>query len=423
MAVIAKLLAVLRELLIAAYFGASNVTDAYLVAWIIPITVPVFIENSINLAFIPIFISHLKKQGRQDFLMLNALMTLWLFLSGVLVIFALVKTRWLVQLFAPGFTSKQLVLCITLMRVGMLSLFFSGLGVIESATFHAENRFILPALSSCLPNLLMVLCAAAFGKRIGVLSLMLGIVVGEILRFAIQLPPLYARGWRYAPVSPKVLLQANDSLKRAALGGALVLISQAYVVTDNIIASSLPASNISALGFAQRTFSLFHGVLAISIVTVLFPTLSEKTIVGRIDELSLLLKKSILVLACLTLPLSALLFFFPFPLVVLLFQRGAFNMAAAHLTAGAVSRLSLHLFAASVLSLVLRAFYAIGDARTPFIIAFWLLLVGIALKLYLAPISGINGLALASSIAMNLNAIIAVYFLRKRLISLLYAQT
>lgn len=423
LAVTAKLLAVIRELIIAMYFGVSAGVDAYLVARIIPITAPLFVTHSLNLAFIPVFVDHLRKHGRHDFSTLNSLVTLWIFSSGFWTILALAKTRWLIWIMAPGFSGEQLELCITLTRAGIFSVVFSGLGSIENAVLHAEKRFALPAYALCLPNLLTVFCVAAFGKRMGVLSLMLGIVSGEALRFAIQLPHLYANGWRYALVSPRVLMKTKGGLTRAALGGTLLLVSQAYVVADRIIASSLPAGNMAALSFAQRTFSLFHGVLAVSMVTVLFPIFSEQSLMGKVHELFLLLKKSVLFLACLMLPLSLLLFVSPFPLVALLFRRGEFGVDAAWLTAGAVSRFSLQLFAASVLLLIIRVFYAIGDARTPFVIALGSLLVGISLKLYLSPTSGISGLALAASIAVNLNAIVAFCFLRKRLIGLLNAQS
>jgi len=411
-----KLLALLREGIIATYFGTSASVDAYLIALFIPITAPLFVLGSINLAFIPVLTKlHLKGETKEAWAYLNALLTLWCFSSAVFVCFAFAQTRWFVKLLAPGFGGEQLESSLTLMRVGIFALPFSGMGVILNAAFHSEKRFILPALSSCMPNLLMVLCAFAFGKNIGVLSLMLGIVVDEIFRFFVQLPNLYASGWRYKVISPQKLFCAKSSLKLTVFGGGLVLISQAYIMVDRLLASSLPTGSISALGFAQRIFSFIYEVLALGVATVFFPTFAEKSILLKEDELFILLKKGFVLLICLTLPLSVFLFCFSSPLVALLFQRGEFEHTATLLVADAVSCFSLQLFAASALSLMLRAFYSIGDARTPFIIALMSFFVGILLKLILAPQKGIKGLVIASAIAMNLNAALNLYYLWRRL--------
>jgi len=411
-----KLLALLREGVIATYFGTSASVDAYLIALFIPITAPLFASGSVNLAFIPVLTKHhLKGEQKEAWAYLNALLTLWCFSSTVFVCFAFAQTRWLVKLMAPGFGGEQLESSLTLMRVGIFALPFSGMGVILNAAFHVEKRFILPAFSSCMPNFFMALCVFAFGKNIGVLSLMLGIVVGEISRFFVQLPNLYASGWRYKVVSPQKLFNAKGGLKLTVFGGGLVLISQAYIMVDRLLASSLPIGSISALGFAQRTFSFIYEVLALSVATVFFPTFAEKSMLLKEDELLILLKKGFVLLICLTLPLSVFLFCFSSPLVALLFQRGEFEHTATLLVADAVSCFSLQLFAASALSLMLRAFYSINDAQTPFIIALISLFVGIMLKLILAPQKGIKGLVIASAIAMNLNAALNLYYLWRRL--------
>ena len=216
-------------------------------------------------------------------------------------------------------------------------------------------------------------------------------------------------------VSPQKLFNAKGGLKLTVFGGGLVLISQAYIMVDRLLASSLPIGSISALGFAQRTFSFIYEVLALSVATVFFPTFAEKSMLLKEDELLILLKKGFVLLICLTLPLSVFLFCFSSPLVALLFQRGEFEHTATLLVADAVSCFSLQLFAASALSLMLRAFYSINDAQTPFIIALISLFVGIMLKLILAPQKGIKGLVIASAIAMNLNAALNLYYLWRRL--------
>lgn len=423
LAAISKLLAFVRELLIAAYFGVSADVDVYLVARFIPITAPILVVGSFNAALIPVLTKHLLQKDRKGaWECLNGSINFLLLSSGLFLLFGLLFTKEIVRFLAPFFSGEQLDFLAYLTRIGLLSLPFSIVGVCLNAAFHAENRFILPAISSILPNLATVLCLVLLSPRIGVTSLIVGLLLGEIFRFLLLLPFLLLSGWRLnASFSFRFL--PVQFWRIAGFSGGIVLLAKSYSLVDLMLASKMAEGSIAALGFASRAFTLVYEVFAVSVATVLFPTMALQA--AQLDGTALkrLLKRGIFLLTLIALPLTAILFAFAHPFCGALFQRGHFGESATGLTASAMRYFSLQLLAAAFLSIVLKAYYSIGNASEPLLIALFAFSVGVALKVIMAPILGIKGLALATGIVVNLNAFIALYLLFLRIRNIKVEQT
>ncbi len=253
---------------------------------------------------------------------------------------------------------------------------------------------------------LLVVCVIFFAQWMGIASLMLGLLLGEILRVGVQLPPLLLKGWRFRFGLHDPVPNTVSFWKVAGYSGGIVLMTQTYVLVDRALASGLAPGSIAALGFALRGFTVMHELFALSVATVLFPTFAQQAALPQPAELGWLLKRSLRVITIVALPLSALLFAFARPLTALLFERGQFHPGSAELTASALRPLSLQVFGAAFLAVLLKACYAQGEARIPFLIALLSLGVGIVLKGLLVPGYGIQGLAFASAMAINLNALL-----------------
>lgn len=409
-----KLFAFLRDVLTAASFGVSDQMDAYLVARWIPITAPLLVSGGLNAAAIPKLTQLLaSKRDQAAWQFLNRLMTLWVATTGVLAVLSYLVSPRLSKLLAPGFSSVQLALGTHLIQLSLLAFPVAGLGVLINGAFHAQRRFTLPTLSMWLPNLMTVVSLLALRHRLGVASLMWGLLVGELLRVGIQLPWLWRSGWRYSFQWHRVTDKDGSVRRVAQYAGGTVLLTQMLVLMDRWLASMLQPGSIAALGFALRMFTVVHEVLVLSVVTVLLPTFSRQLSLHRESQAHDTLRRSLGLMLLIAVPIAAMACVMARPLIGFVFQRGDFTADGLQLTVRAFRPMAFQIPGAALVAILFQYCYAQGRAERVFFTSLASMSVGILLKLWLVRQGGIRGLATASAIAVNLQAFLLFALLRK----------
>jgi putative peptidoglycan lipid II flippase len=339
--VLGNLLGLLRDLLIAGFFGADGGTDAFLVAWTLPeAAVPLLIDGAMSLLMIPILTRALQQRaegrtgaGDEDPVRqavgrtLPALCAILVVLAAVFALGASV----LVRVLAPGLVDPALG--VNAMRIISVSVLFIGIAGYFVAALRAHLVYGPPAFVTVAMNVGIIGAILLCHTWLGVQAAVVGASVGSALMVAIQLPAFLRRvGWVWRPVrGARVALAAFVPI------AAYLLLRQSQVFVERFVGSDLAAGTISHLNYAQKIGQV-PSTLALILAVVTFPQLAKHINAGNPDQAHRRTAIDIHIIAAIVLAATAYLFAFAEPVVRLLFQRGAFT-AADTVATGAILRI------------------------------------------------------------------------------------
>ena len=416
--VLSRVAGLAREVVIGAQFGTSPQLDAYLAAFRVPdILFQLVAGGALGSAFIPTFAAFWA-QGKEQaawllFSRVLTLVTIILIAIALLAaFFALPLVQWVI---APGFTPPQQQLTAELMRWMFVStLIFGASGLIMGA-LNATQHFLLPAAAPLFYNLAIIASAWLLAARLGIYALVVGVVVGALLHFLVQLPGLWQVRAHYRPA---VTLADPGVREVMRLMGPRVLglfFVQMHFLINTILASGLPAGSLSALNYAWLLMLLPQGIFAQSIATAIFPTFAAQIATGQVAALRHTFGQILRTILFLTIPAAVGLYLLRLPLIGLLLERGEFTAQSTQLVAYALQFYALGLLAHAIVEITVRAFYALHDTWTPVLLGVGAMLLNIGLSLWWVNGLQHGGLALANSTATTIEMGLLLWLLRRRL--------
>ena len=419
-AVASRILGWVRLVVIGSQFGASDQLDAYFAAFLIPDAIfQLVVAGALFTALVPVFVSYrARDQDDEAWRVASSVVNiLVLALAGVAVVVAIFAPA-LVPVVAPGFDAPTTDLTVRLTRIMLLSPIFIGLGAVVTGILNTYDRWAVPAMAPLVYNLSIIFAAIFIAPILGVEALAVGVAVGSLLHLAIQLPSLAAVGQRYdltlglrhPGVRRVALLTAPRTLGLAA--------GQINLIVSTVLASGLAEGSVAAYNYAFQLSMIPAGVVGVSIAVALFPTLSRDAALGRLSEIRRQVAGSLRVIVFIALPITAIMIVLAEPITGVFFQYGLFDARAASRTAGALLFFAIGLAANSAVHVLVRAFYAMHDTRTPVLWAILAVVVNVPLMVWLVGPMGIGGLALALSITATAEAIGLVWALRNRIHSI-----
>jgi putative peptidoglycan lipid II flippase len=235
-------------------------------------------------------------------------------------------------------------------------------------------------------------------------TLAVGVVVGGLLQLAVQIPFLLATGWR-----PRFRIDFSHPGVQQVVKLIIPIIFGVGIVQINLLvatqfASYLQEGSVTALYIADRVMELVLGVYTVAISTVILPLLSRQAALRQMDELKTTLNFAARMMLFITLPATVGLIILRREIIEVLFQHGDFDAASTSLTAWALPFFAVGLCAFSMVKIIVPAFYALHDTRTPVWIAFVAMFLNIGLNLvFLVPLQN-GGPALATSLSAFFNS-------------------
>ena len=414
---VSRVLGMLREIIVAARFGTGDTFDAYVAAFRIPdLLFVVVMSGAFGAAFIPVFGGHLAR-GDIDraWRLASSLLTYTLIvLACIGLMTSLFAESLITRLIAPELPPETQQLTVNLTRLLLLSPLLLGLGAAGKGMLEAQNDFILPAIAPILYNVGIIAGAVGLAPWLGIYGLAIGVILGAVGHAGIQFAHLIRSGFLFRPALSRQVegLSEVARLMGPRIAGQLAVQANLIVMTN--FASRLGEGRISALNYAQQLVLLPHGLLAMSLSTVIFPMMARQYELGRLRDLQRTLSRALGPLIFLTLPAVVGLIAFRVSIVQVLFQFGSFSPESTVLVAEAVGYFALGLLARSVIEAMSRAFYAMHDTRTPLLAALLAMGVNIGLSWLLAPWLGHGGLALSISITATLQAAALMAVLARR---------
>jgi putative peptidoglycan lipid II flippase len=418
---LSRVLGLVRDIVIAAFFGAGPAADAFFVAFRIPnLLRRLFAEGSLTISFIPVFAEYLLKRGRDEAFALarSSWWILTMTLAAVSVLGVLLSPL-IVKIIAPGFISSpdKFDLTVLLTRIMFPYIFFIGLVALAMGILNTLGHFAAPACSPALLSVAMVSSVLLISPHLEkpVLGLAVGVMIGGGLQLILQIPFMIRKGFRLFVHSPLY----HSAIKRIALlmtpavFGAAVY--QINILVGTLLATLLPEGSVSYLYYADRMVQFPLGVFAIALATAVLPSLSKQAAMNDMEGLRSSFSYALRLVFFITIPAMTGLIILREPIVSLLFQRGAFDSASSRLTAEAVLYYAVGLWAFSGVRIVVSAFYSLQDTKTPVKTAVVSLLTNIVLSLLLMGPMLHGGLALATSLASGVNLTLLILALRRRL--------
>lgn len=412
-----SLLGLLRNRLLAAHFfsGQEAQLDAYFAAFVLPDTIfQLLILGALSAAFIPVFTDYLRKDKEEAWHVAQASMTLillvFLVVSGLLFILATPASRIL----ALGFPGRSIQLTATLIRIMLTAQFFFALSSFMTGILQSHQRFLVPALAPVAYNIGIIMGIVFLAPTIGIYGPAVGVVVGAILHFLIQLPLALRLGMRVRLVFDFAHGGVRRIRRLMPARAATLAVGQAERVVAVMVTSALSAGTLTIFNFARQLYILPINLFGATIGQASFPTLASKHHDGP-EALSQTTAAIVRQIAFFTFPAATLMLVLRIPEVRLAFGAKQFPWDATLLTGRIVALFALSVPAQSINLLLIRTFYAAHNTRLPLYTstATTLLLAALGPILTFWGGLGVQGVTLAIVIADFLNMLAMIVILNR----------
>ena len=420
-----RILGVVREQVLAAYFGAGNAMDAYNVAFRIPNLVrDLFAEGAMSAAFVPTFTRQLTVGGKESAWRLgNTVITALLIITAGIVVAGIIFAEPLVRAFAGDYAAVpgKLELTVFLTRIMLPFLTFVALAAAVMGMLNSLHRFFVPSLAPAMFNVGTIVCILALVPvmpRLGfpaIAAVAIGTVVGGVGQFAVQWPVLRREGFRFRPrvdFRDEGLRQVLVLMGPATIGLAA---TQVNLFVNTVLAAGEGTGAVSWLNYAFRLMYLPIGLFGVSIATAAMPTVSRHAAEKDRGAIRNTVADSLSLMMMLNVPATVGLVVLAVPIVEVIFERRAFTHADTLATAAALQFYAVGLVGYSVVRIASPTFYALNESRTPVKVSIVTVLANAALNVALVRVMGYRGLALGTSIAALLNASALLVLLHRRL--------
>jgi putative peptidoglycan lipid II flippase len=404
-----RLLGFLRDILIAALAGTGMVADAFFVANKLPnMFRRLFGEGAFNAAFVPEFTGLLATEGpaaAKSFAQ-EAISVLAFWLLGVTVLGEIFMPA-LMHVLAPGFSDDpaKFTLAVDLARITFPYLILICLTALLSGVLNGLDRFAAAAAAPMLYNVVSIAAMLGLTRYVPTVghALAWGVSTAGVAQLAVLTWATRRAGMDLRIPRPRLTPAMRVLMRRMAPGLVGASAMQLNQAVDVIISSLLPPGAISLLYYADRVNQLPLGTIGAAVGTALLPLLSRQVRGPDPAAAIATLNRALEVALALTIPAALALIVCGYPIMAVLFQRGAFDLHSAALSAQSLAAYALGLPAFVLVKVLAPAFFARGDTSTPVRIGLITLVLNFALNLALfIPLQHI-GPALATSLAAIFN--------------------
>ncbi|MEW6267170.1 MAG: lipid II flippase MurJ [Thermodesulfobacteriota bacterium] len=401
--VVVKAVALIKEMVVAAYFGAGDSLDSFLIALLLPQFCVNIITGSVQAALIPTLIEVREKEGQEA---ANRLVSEIMLLGGGLLLAAAVLLAlvfpYLMPVLASGFGPAKRDLTISLLRFLLPMLFLNGLAQIAASVLNSGERFALAAIVPAATPACMMALVVWKSNEWGAAALAAGIIAGGAIEMAILWRglsksghPLLPRWHGYGDSSRRVVAQFAPTTVGMIIMGGTVLVDQA-------MAAMLSPGDVAALNYGNRLVSSLLGLGATALGTAVLPHFSKMTAVEDWAGVRSTLRRYTLLILLAAVPLALTIFFLSEPLVRMLFERGAFTPAETRLVGRVQAYYTWQIPFYLLGILAVRLISALKRNKVMVLITVVNLIVNIVLNFILSKWLGLPGIALST---------VVVYFL------------
>ena len=384
-----RVLGLIREQIAAALFGGGGAMDAFTAAFRIPnLLRDLFAEGALSTAFVTTFSkTAARSNDAAAWALANKIATLAAIILGQLCLLGIVYSPQLVATLAPGFAPAKAALTVTLTRIMFPFILLVSLAALVMGMLNAKNVFGLPAMASSFFNIGSIVGGVVLGYwfdphfgPLALIGLAIGTLIGGALQLGVQLPRLHKLGFRYRPDfnwrDPGVMAVLS------LMGPSVIAASttQVNVLINSIFASHLGDGPIFWLAIAFRLMQLPLGLFGVALGTVTLPLLSRLVVANNMPAFRGELSRGMRLAFLMTIPCTVGLMMLAQPIISVLYQHGRFDAFQTEQAAGALRYYAIGLAGYAALKVLVNAFYALDQRRTPMYVSFFAVALNLILN-------------------------------------------
>lgn len=423
--------ALVKDMTLAAYLGTSQNADALLLAFFIPDTVGNnLLASALGVAAIPVLSKLYSAGDKNRLLKCFTCISILAFAASILIYGVLYLLRGpVVRLIGSGLSQDGIELCTRLFILLLPSIIIFPLISLGISLSQVLGRFKLSSLAPVLFNsffLLGLLYGILFkvpgskGVYIAALSILFGVaamtlLVWIALRKGIRMNAVRLFSEKGLLRSAGVYRDIAGIIKAFIPYLLALLLSQSVFFFERYLASRAGTGSIAALNYAYRLSQFPIWVFVAAVSTVAFPSLSRLDRVEQQEEFEALLVRSLSLVGILIIPLSLILFIMRVPIISTLFMHGAFDSNSLNMTSSIAAGYFLAIVGQGIIFICARVFLSAGFSYIPLLVSFGTAVVNITVDFYLVPKIGTAGLGIGASSASVFGAILAIYMVKVRL--------
>jgi putative peptidoglycan lipid II flippase len=423
--VVSRILGYVRDQRLTLLLGTTGLADSFVLAYRIPNLLRRLVgEGSMTASFIPVFTDYMRNRTREEtWEFANRLFWTFCVILSALAVLGVVFSPLFVRFFSM-FGKNQIQLeAIYLNRLMFPYILFIGMAALAMAILNCFHIFGMPAATPILLNISFIVFSTAIVWRhfsSPAAALAVGILVGGIFQFFLQVPQLVKRGMSFN----FAISFTDPGVRRVARlmipGFVGIGIAQINLLVDTIFANAkmMPEGSLVSLYVADRVTELVLGGYAIAVATTILPMMSHQASAGDFEGMKKTFLFALRIVSFITIPAAVGLVILREPIVQVLFQHGRFVAESTRLTARALLYYSIGLPAFAAVKLIVPAFYSTQDTRTPVRVAVITMLANVLLNVvflsyFFAKLKN-GGPALASALAGYLNVFTLFVIFRLR---------
>ncbi|HXH32554.1 MAG TPA: murein biosynthesis integral membrane protein MurJ [Bacteriovoracaceae bacterium] len=419
-----RILGLVREQVMAAFFGASGITDAFLVAYRIPnLLRDLFAEGAFSSAFVPTFMEANQESKESSRELMWALFWLLFFITGTICIGIIIFAPELISIFAPSFVADPAKFHITVNLTRIMAPFLTcvSLAALFMGALNSLKVFFVPSLAPAFYNIMSILSMVGLSSYLRstgyhpIYSLGIGAMLGGIMQALVQLPLIYKKG--LSPLWPKKFWTPKSKKVVKLLGPGLIGFAAAQVnlLVTTILATGTIVGAVSWLNYSFRLFQLPVGILSVSIGNSNLVHFSEAWKKKDVKGAKASLQSSYYLSFLTVMPALIILYCLSEEIVNLIFERGRFSRHSTLMTAEALRMYALGLPFYGLYKILVPTFYALDRQKIPVLGSIFSIAFNISFCLLLTPIYGFKILALGTTLSVLVNSAIQGWILKKDL--------
>lgn len=412
-----RVLGLVREMLTAAFFGATLQLDAFYVAYTLAnLARQLLAEGALSAAFVPVFSRTLAADGRQKAHSLaRQALTVLFFCTLTVVLLGALLAPIFVRLMAPGFKGETYAIAVRLTQTLFPFLLLMSLSALAMGVLNSLGSFFVPAVAPALSNAAFIAYLLLFAKQKTVWNLSIAVLIGGFCCMSLQWYWCAKMKMPLRPAKPdKNNKELHDMMALFIPYAAGLSLNQINPVISRMMGSFLQGGSISVLNYADRVLQLPLGLFVIAISQAVLPMLSRID-TQNCEEFRDFVRDALRFNLFIVLPVTAGLFFFSQQVIHLLFFRGAFSEWAWHSTAVALSLYGLGLPGMASSTIILRAMYARCMPRAAIGVTAVTVVVNFCASCALMPIFKYAGLATSVALAFTCSSLFGAWALSKNI--------
>lgn len=410
--VIAKVLGLLKESVLAYKFGTSSIVDAYTIAITFPTIIFAIIAGGINEAFVPVITRIEGEEKKNNFV--NDLIIIMSCVSVAMIIICMMFNDQIVDILAPGFTGESRNLSESFVFLISILIFPMAIFHVMTGLLNSEENFVIVNVCNLIIANLVIIISIFLADRKHSYILIIGYIMSYVVPLLVSW--IYAKRKTYFKFKFSIDIksdQIRELLKLAIPLGVSLIVNQINAMVSRALASTLGAGVVAALSYANKVQLVFYSLVASVMISVCFPRINRCFAKNEYNAGMQYIAKGFMIATLIGVPTAVILFIFAEPITNLIFERGSFDNESTYITAGCLAFYAIGIPFYSYREILLRGLSANKKQKlilknTIIAIAFNVLLSFILME----PLGHV-GLALATSLAGIIASVLMYYDLRK----------